>query len=104
MEVTLLYFDGCPNWQTADKRLAALADELGVTVAHRKVTTPNEAEAVGFRGSPTILVDGRDPFARGDEPIGLSCRIYQTPDGPAGAPTSAQLRAVLATGTGEGVR
>lgn len=100
MEVTLLYFDGCPNWQTADQRVAALADELGITVTRRKVTTPQEAETAGFRGSPTILVDGRDPFARGDEPIGLSCRIYQTPHGPAGAPTSAQLRAVLVSRTG----
>lgn len=100
MEVTLLYFDGCPRWQTADERISALADELGITVTRRKITTSDEAEAVGFRGSPTILVDGRDPFVRGDEPIAMSCRIYQTPDGPAGAPTSAQLRAVLMTGTG----
>jgi hypothetical protein len=95
MEVTVLYFDGCPSWQTADQRVSALADELGITVTRRKVTTPEEAEAVGFRGSPTILVDGRDVFARGHEPVGLSCRIYQTPDGPAGAPTIAQLRAAL---------
>jgi hypothetical protein len=100
----LLYFDGCPNWQTADQRLTTLADELGVTVTRRRVMTPDEAEAIGFRGSPTILVDGRDPFAHGDEPVGMSCRIYQSPDGPAGAPTSAQLRAVLATGGPRAVR
>ena len=95
MEVTLLYFGGCPNWQTADLRLSALAGERGIAVTRRKVTTSEEAEALGFRGSPTILVDGHDPFARGDEPVGLSCRVYHTPDGPAGAPTMAQLRAVL---------
>ncbi len=96
MAVQLLYFDGCPNWATADRRLGALATELGFTVHHHEVTTPEEAERVGFRGSPTILVDGRDPFARGDEPTGLTCRLYDTPDGPAGAPTTDQLRAVLA--------
>lgn len=95
MDVTVLYFDGCPNWQTADQRVAALAEDLGITVTRRKVSTPEQAEAMGFRGSPTILVDGRDVFARGNEPIGLSCRIYQTPDGPAGAPTITQLRAAL---------
>ena len=95
MEVTLLYVDGCPNWRTADERISALADQLGITVTRRKVTTSEKAEAVGFGGSPTILVDGHDPFARGDESVGLSCRVYQTPDGPAGAPTIAQLRAVL---------
>lgn len=95
MDVTVLYFDGCPNWQTADQRVAALAEDLGITVTRRKVSTPEQAEAMGFRGSPTILVDGRDVFARSNEPIGLSCRIYQTPDGPAGAPTITQLRAAL---------
>jgi hypothetical protein len=95
MDVTLLYIDGCPSWQTADAHLAELADELDLTVTRRQVTTPEEAERVAFRGSPTILVDGRDGFAEGLEPVGLSCRVYQTPDGPAGAPTLEQLRAVL---------
>jgi hypothetical protein len=91
----LLYFDDCPNWQTADARLTQLADELDLTVTRRQVTTPEQAWEVGFRGSPTILFDGRDVFAEGHEPVGLSCRVYQTPDGPAGAPTLDQLRAVL---------
>jgi hypothetical protein len=95
MDVTLLYFDGCPSWQTADARLAELAHEFDLTVTRRQVTTPEEAERVSFRGSPTILVDGRDVFAEGHEPGGLSCRVYQTPEGLAGAPTLDQLRAVL---------
>lgn len=96
MDVTLLYFDGCPNWHTADARLTELAAELDLRVDHRQVTSTEEAERIGFRGSPTILVDGRDVFAEGHEPVGLSCRVYQTADGPAGAPTVEQLRAVLA--------
>jgi hypothetical protein len=96
MKVELLYFQDCPNWKVADRRLRSLADELGLTLDCRVVSTPEEAEAVGFHGSPTILVEGRDPFARVDEPpVGLTCRIYQTPDGPAGAPTLEQLRAVF---------
>lgn len=95
MNVTLLYFDGCPSWELAQHRLSALAADLGFHLEQRKVDTPQEAEATGFRGSPTILVDGRDVFAEGHEPVGLSCRVYQTPDGPSGAPTVEQLRAVL---------
>ena len=95
MQVTLLYFDDCPTWRTTERRLHALADELDLTVRRQLVDTPEAAEQWRFRGSPTVLVDGRDPFARGDEPVGLSCRIYQTPDGPAGSPTTAQLREVL---------
>ncbi len=95
MNVTLLYFEGCPNWTVADARLAALSDEIELTVERRLVETPEEAEAAGFRGSPTILVEGRDPFATGDETAGLACRIYQTPEGPQGAPTLEQLRGAL---------
>lgn len=95
MDVTLLYFDVCPSWRTADQRLRELADEIGFEVGYRKVDSPEAAEQLSFRGSPTVLVDGRDPFARGDEPVGLSCRIYQTPHGPAGSPTIGQLREVL---------
>lgn len=97
MNIELLYFDGCPHWKTADERLAQVAARRGLSVAeHRLVTTPEEAEAAQFRGSPTILIDGRDPFASGDEAtFGLSCRVYQTPDGPAGAPTIEQLEAAL---------
>lgn len=95
MRVELHYFEGCPHWQTADDRLRQVAHARGLSVERRLITTPAEAEAARFRGSPTILVDGLDPFARGDEPVGLTCRIYQTPSGPAGSPTLAQLEAVL---------
>jgi hypothetical protein len=95
MDVTLLYFDGCPGWQLADQRLRTLADQHGFEITYRKVDTPEAAEELQFRGSPTVLIDGRDVFAHGDEPVGLSCRIYHTPDGPAGSPTLTQLRAVL---------
>lgn len=97
-DVTLLYFDGCPSWQLADQRLHELAGELDLVVTRQKVETPEAAEHWGFRGSPTILVDGQDLFAVGDEPVGLSCRIYQTPEGPAGAPTLQQLREVVDAG------
>ncbi len=93
--VTLQYFDGCPHWQVADERLRTLADELDVEVEHELIDTAEAAEQRGFRGSPTILVNGIDVFRTGDEPAGLSCRRYETPDGPAGSPTLDQLRSAL---------
>lgn len=95
MKLELLYFDGCPNWEVAAERLEAVAARRGLIVERRLVATAAEAQAAGFRGSPTILVDGRDPFAAGDEPFGLACRLYATPDGPAGSPTMEQLEAAL---------
>ncbi|MDH3679890.1 MAG: thioredoxin family protein [Acidimicrobiia bacterium] len=96
MEITLLYFDDCPNWTDADRHLQQLQTEFPDLVVHRHlVETPDEAERVGFRGSPSVLIDGVDPFADSDAPVGLSCRVYQTPDGPAGSPTLDQLRAAI---------
>jgi hypothetical protein len=96
MEITLQYFDGCPNWRAADRRLTELASgRPDLTLRRELVVTAEQAERIGFRGSPTILVDGVDPFAHPNAPVGLACRIYTTPVGPAGAPTMAQLREVL---------
>ena len=69
--VTLLYVDGCPNWRTLDARLRAVADEMDLTIVRREISSVDEATKLGFPGSPTILVDGTDPFARSDEPTGL---------------------------------
>jgi hypothetical protein len=66
-----------------------------LSVVHRRVTTPEEADAVQFRGSPTVLLGGQDPFVDRDSPVGLSCRMYRTEDGLAGSPTVDQLVAVL---------
>lgn len=98
MEVTLRYFDGCPNWQTVDSRLRQVLDGTGhgdVIVSYEKVETPDDAERLGFIGSPTVLVDGTDPFATPGAPVGLACRVYLTPEGLAGSPTVEQLTEVL---------
>jgi hypothetical protein len=94
-QLELLYFPDCPHWRVADERLRDVANRLGLSIEYRLVTTSEEADRVSFRGSPTILIDGVDPFAVGDEPIGLSCRIYRTPDGYAGSPTTEQIAAAL---------
>ncbi len=94
--MTLLYFDDCPNWQETDAHLRTLQTEFpGLRVTRHLVGTTEEAERIGFAGSPSILVDGVDPFAGTGSHGGLSCRRYETPDGVAGSPTLDQLRAVL---------
>jgi len=96
MKVTLLYFDDCPNWVEADRHLTQLqADIPDMEISRERVETPEEAEQLGFRGSPSLLINGVDPFADSDAPVGLSCRIYATPSGPAGSPTLEQLRNAL---------
>jgi len=99
MDIALLYFDDWPNWKVVDDRLSAIAAERAeLTVTRHLVETLEEAERVGFHGSPSILVAGVDVFADPEAGVGLSCRVYRTPDGLAGAPTVEQLRAALAVG------
>lgn len=98
MQIELLYFDGCPSWQVADQRLRealSLAGRDGVTVDRRRIETVEQAQALRFVGSPSIRIDGRDPFATGDEQVGLSCRMYCTPAGLQGSPEVDQLVKVL---------
>lgn len=54
-----------------------------------------------MRGSPTILIDGADPFAVGAAEPSLSCRLYETASGLDGSPSVAQMREVLAQAMGE---
>lgn len=101
MEVTVLHFDGCPNWRTAEERVAEALGRLGrtdVAITRQRVASQDEAETWGFRGSPTVLVDGRDVFAEPGAPVGLSCRVYATDEGLSGAPTVEQLVDVLGRG------
>ena len=96
MEVVLQYFDDCPNWKQAAAHLDLLAAEArGLVVSLQRVETIEDAERLSFRGSPSILVDGIDPFAPNDAPVGLACRVYPTPNGPAGSPTLEQLRTAI---------
>lgn len=96
MDVSLLYVEDCPSWRIAADRLAALASEQpSITVTHRLVDTPAEAERLGFLGSPSVQVDGNDVLAEPGSQVGLSCRRYPAADGYEGAPTLEQLRVVL---------
>jgi hypothetical protein len=98
MRITLQYFDGCPHWKLADRRLANVLQDLDegkFTLEYQLIDSPELAERIGFRGSPTILIDGIDPFTSGAEPIGMSCRVFRTEHGAQGAPTEDQLRDVL---------
>lgn len=98
MKIELQYFDGCPSWKTARDRLEAVLGDLEIdTEIHLEpIETPEAAESAGFRGSPTILIDGMDPWAVAGAPVSLSCRVYVTADGPAGSPTRDELATAIA--------
>ncbi|WP_326625188.1 MULTISPECIES: hypothetical protein [unclassified Streptomyces] len=79
-------------------RASAVAAGLHeVDVVTRVVTDRAEAERIGFTGSPTVLIDGEDPFAEAGRTQGMACRLYRTPEGLDGAPSVGQLHQALAT-------
>ena len=81
--------------QTARSVLGDEGCRGDVEVNLEVIDSPEAAERARFRGSPTFLFDGRDPFANDDQPFGLSCRVYDTEEGLQGTPTETQLRALL---------
>lgn len=98
MEIDLLYIPECPNRRLArshvDRALAQTG--LAALVREQEVHTSDEAARLGMRGSPTILVDGKDPFGAVSDSTSLSCRLYHGEAGFMGVPTVDQLMGVLA--------
>jgi hypothetical protein len=98
VQVAVLYFADCSNWQEAGRRVRHALDQAGhpaTAVTFVPVETGDDAAALGLHGSPTITVDGEDLFAADQPPAGLHCRLYPTSNGPAGMPDLPDLIAAL---------
>jgi hypothetical protein len=93
IKLEILQVPGCPGADLLDARLAELGHPR---VIRRVVTSQADAERLGLTGSPTLLVDGADPFARPGQPPSVSCRLYLDEHRrPSPAPSSGQLRDAL---------
>lgn len=97
MEIEVLVVPDCPHQAAATDLIATALADTGVkaNITITTVATHDEAQERGFPGSPTILLNGSDPFARSDTPTALSCRLYSTPDGLRGVPALRDLRQAL---------
>jgi hypothetical protein len=98
MNTTLevLHVADCPNLAPMLERLREATD---LPVTTREISTEVAATAAGMNGSPTLLINGRDPFPNPnlqDRDCGVACRIYRDEHGRAvPAPSVAQLRAAV---------
>ena len=97
MELTVLAVPGCPNVSLLERRLAeALAGGPPVTVRRRVIADAAEAARWRMRGSPTLLVNGHDPFAEAGMTPAVACRMYRAENGGLdGSPSVAALRQAL---------
>lgn len=95
MKLEILQVPDCPNVPVLEERIRQAAG-VAVEIVHRVIHDPDQAAAAGMAGSPTLLVDGRDPFATAGQPPSLSCRLYPSASGGlTGAPSIAMLRTAL---------
>jgi len=98
MKIEILHFDGCPTYRATENTLRQVLAEEGIEADIELVVVNSDEEAwrLRFPGSPTIRVDGRDPFPTPErEDWRLGCRVYATPEGLIGSPTAQMLKAAL---------
>ena len=98
VEVELLLVPDCPSSHPAQELLRSTlraAGLAGTPIRVSVIESQHGAEQRGFVGSPTILVNGLDPFAQPELPAALACRVYPGPGGTLGLPAAEQLRAAI---------
>ena len=89
VRVEVQYFRGCPNSDEMIRRVKeAIKDLDGVEYSEVLIETEELARKYGFRGSPTLLINGKDFENMPIPPVAsLSCRVYLK-----GLPTVTQIR------------
>jgi hypothetical protein len=97
MKIELLYFDGCPSWQSGwdNLKAALMAEEIEAELCLIKVEDNAAADQLKFLGSPSFRINGVDLWPEERASYALSCRVYLTPQGMKGAPTVEMLRQKL---------
>jgi len=94
MKIEVLYFDGCPSWQTGvdnlqqELRLEGLAWPVELTA----VRDDDQAARLQFLGSPSFRVGDQDLWPEERAEYSMSCRVYRTPEGVKGWPSVDMLR------------
>jgi|HubBroStandDraft_4_1064222.scaffolds.fasta_scaffold15914_2 hypothetical protein len=102
MRIEVLTFEGCPNAEGTGElvRQAVRLEAVDATIEFIVVNTPDDAQQMGFCGSPSVRVDGEDvePSANSKGPYGLMCRMYRFGSEFSGKPSIAMIRAAIRRG------
>ncbi|TDE01181.1 alkylmercury lyase family protein [Jiangella asiatica] len=99
MTIEVIHVPDCPNLSPMLQRLREVTE---IPASTHEVSTEAEAATLGMAGSPTLLINGVDPFAQGEScECGIACRLYRDENNQiVPAPSADQLRAALARATG----
>jgi hypothetical protein len=96
--VELLVVQDCPHLEQARQDLQSVLGRgiIEVPIQLIFVGSLDDAEFLGFQGSPTIRVNGDDVVPAPDLPIALACRVYRDAEGRAlGSPPIESIRAAV---------
>jgi hypothetical protein len=96
MRIELLYFNSCPSYKQAlaNIKAALKAKNLQAELKLINVESEEQAEKVGFQGSPSVRINGKDLEGR-DEGFSFSCRLYYVNGKPTVAPSKEEIIAKL---------
>jgi hypothetical protein len=96
MRITVLTVPDCPHASLVQEWIQLALDGRAADVQFVEVADESQAAQLGMTGSPTVLLDGTDPFTVPGAVASVSCRLYRGPDGRTeGAPSVADLRRIL---------
>jgi hypothetical protein len=96
LRVELLAVEDCPHLEQARRDLENVLRKgiIETPIQLIFVASQDDAEFLGFQGSPTIRIQGEDVVPQPDLPVALACRIYRDVDGRAlGSPPIEAIRA-----------
>jgi hypothetical protein len=97
--VEVLVVSGCPGTELTVARIREATVALGIEINLRFVIVDGveQAQTLGFRGSPTVRVEGRDVDPDAEErPIGVGRRLYRAGETTEQSPPRAWIEAALA--------
>lgn len=104
MKIEVLYVLDCPHYPAAMAELKSVlaVERISAPISEILVDTPRMAEALKFRGSPTIRVNGRDIAGESDmQHFAVSCRLYPGEKQPGVPPPEMIHRAIREAMRGE---
>ncbi len=98
LRVELLAFEDCPHLEQARRDLESVLRKgiIETPIQVIFVASQEDAEFLGFQGSPTIRIQGEDVVPAPELPVALACRIYRDEEGRAlGSPPIEAIRSAV---------
>jgi len=104
VKIEVLYVLDCPHYPAAMAELKSIlaVERISAQIGEVLIASARMAEALKFRGSPTIRINGRDIAGESEaQHFAVSCRLYLGEKHPGVPPAEMIRRAVREAMRGE---